>query len=371
MNAIKKTFTKITFLTVLAFSSHVCIAVSFDCNKASMPSEKIVCSNPALSKLDDQMFAAYSKAKSESANPDSLKNEQILWIKEVRTCGNDDNCISSLYTKRISQLTSTTSPISEKTEQIIQATKDQTAEIAPKTEAQASTESPALAPTAPQEVEQKNEQPQKEIAKSDIKSDVTKQAYVPTRTETAVGYSVGILLYILSFLLYVKKPKFRKLSISTPFDLGCKNELSEAEQAVKGKKQWIEFGLLLLSIIVFLFILSSGLESKTGILNAISSSLLAFLASLSLVVVGRLIAGWATSCPKCKSAFARKCINSYTEPKGTFEKVSNGVSGSRNVQFVKVMETGVRHADYLCTVCSHEWHEATQYTKQLSEHMRG
>ena len=371
MNRVKNALSYLAFITALAIPTSGSFAASFDCTKASMPSEKIVCSSPNLSKLDDQMFAAYSKAKSESANPDSLKNEQISWIKEVRTCGSDENCISSLYTKRISQLTPITSPISEKTTQIIQLTKDQIAETATKTESQTSTEAPAVASAASQEAEQKNEQPQEQIAKSDIKSDETRQTYVPTGNETAVGYSVGILLYLLSFLLYVKKPKLRKLSISTPFDLGCKNELSEAEQAVKGKKQWIEFGLLLLSIIIFLFILSSGLESETGILNAVSSSLLAFLASLSLVVVGRFIAGWATSCPKCKSTFASKCTNSYTEPKGTFEKVSNGVSGSKNVQFVKVMETGVKHADYLCTVCSHEWHEATQYTKQLSEHMRG
>ena len=224
---------------------------------------------------------------------------------------------------------------------------------------------------ASQEIVQKIELPAEQVVKSDINSNENKPTYVPTGTESAIGYGVGILLYILSFLLYVKKPKLRKISISTPFDIGCKNELSEAEQAVKGKKQWIEFGLLLLSIIIFLYTLGSGLESDTGILNALSSSLLAFLASISIVVVGRFLAGWATSCPKCKSTFARKCTNSYSEPKGTYEKVSNGTSGSRNVHFVKVMETGVNHADYLCTVCSHEWHTATQYTKQLSEHMRG
>ena len=107
MNRLKTAVSYLTFLTILAFFTTTSFAASFDCNKASMPSEKMVCNNPALSKLDDQMFAAYSKAKSESTNPDSLKNEQISWIKEVRACGNDETCISSLYLKRISQLSPT------------------------------------------------------------------------------------------------------------------------------------------------------------------------------------------------------------------------------------------------------------------------
>ena len=224
---------------------------------------------------------------------------------------------------------------------------------------------------ASQETVQKIEPPAEQVVKSDINSNENKPTYVSTGTKSAIGYGVGILLYILSFLLYVKKPKLRKFSISTPFDIGCKNELTEAEQSVKWKKQWIEFGLLLLSIIIFLFFTLDSGQFSTGILNSLSSSLLAFLASLSVVVIGRFLAGWATSCSKCESTFARKCTNSYKEPKGTYEKVTNGVSGSRNVEFVQVMETGVKHADYLCTVCSHEWHEATQYAIQVSKHMRG
>jgi len=229
-------------------------------------------------------------------------------------------------------------------------------------------EAPITESIAPKNSEQKNDTPPfKDEKKIEANSVESNQSSIFKNIPTLIGYGVGSFLYILSFLIYVQVPRLRKFSISTPFDLGCKNELSESEQSVKTKKVWIEFGLLLLSIIIYSMIFDSSLTA----LHAFITSLQAFLVSFLIVIVGRFLAGWATKCPKCKSTFASKCTNSHREPKGSYEKVNNGSSGGRPVEFVKVMETGVDHADYLCTVCGHVWHKASQYTRQISEHKRG
>ena len=189
--------------------------------------------------------------------------------------------------------------------------------------------------------------------------------------EVIIFYALGALFWLASFFAYIKFPKYRFASISTPFDLGAAFDSTEAGDAVKSKRRWIEFGLLSLSLIVYFWTASLKTAEGSGIVNTVLDSAVAFLYAYLIFVLGRFTAGFMTRCPSCKNTFASKCTNSYTEPKSTFEKVSNGVSGSRNVQFVKVMETGIKHADYVCTVCAHQWHEATQYTKQLSEHMRG
>jgi uncharacterized protein len=346
-------------------------AASFDCIKAGTASEKIICSNPVLSKLDEQMFAAYSSAKSSATNPDLLKNEQISWIKEVRGCGNDEDCVASLYNKRINQLTKFTSQGLEEPPKVAPISEDRNVE------ATTFSEPNELAPVSPTTVappehqaEQHTESTTRDAPLPIENSNENNETFSYNSTEGNIGLAVGMLLYILSFAVYISQPKLRKFSISTPFDVGCKSELSEADQAVKGKKRWIEFELLLLSVVVYFYLLTNGLESETGILNAFASSFVAFLAALASVVVGRFLAGQATSCPKCKSAFSRKCINSYEEPRSTYEKVSNGTRGSRECQFVRVIEAGVKHEDYLCTVCSHEWHVANQYTKQISEYQR-
>ena len=80
-------------------------SASFDCTKASSPFEKTICSNPALSGLDEQLAGLYTKAKTSSTNPDQLKADQITWIKSARACGTDVSCIQQAYNSRIAALT--------------------------------------------------------------------------------------------------------------------------------------------------------------------------------------------------------------------------------------------------------------------------
>lgn len=84
-------------------------AASFDCTKASSPYEKTVCSNPALSSLDDQLASAYKEARAKSADPDGLKKAQIDWIKSTRQCASDAGCIENAYKSRIVALGNTSS----------------------------------------------------------------------------------------------------------------------------------------------------------------------------------------------------------------------------------------------------------------------
>ena len=86
------------FLLTLCFQAH---SASFDCAKASSFNEKAVCSNPILSKLDEQMASLYKEQVKISGN--SLRSQQILWNREIRLC-KEEECILSLYKNRINDL---------------------------------------------------------------------------------------------------------------------------------------------------------------------------------------------------------------------------------------------------------------------------
>jgi uncharacterized protein YecT (DUF1311 family) len=87
-------------------------AASFDCKKASTWLEKTVCSNPELSKLDEQMAKAYQDALA-SLSPKGQKETreyQKRWLKEtLPNCKNDKQdisveCLKYNYKDRIKQL---------------------------------------------------------------------------------------------------------------------------------------------------------------------------------------------------------------------------------------------------------------------------
>ena len=57
-----KTYQTLIGITLLFLHAHG-NAASFDCAKASSPTEKMICQNPNISKLDDRLSAAYKEAK--------------------------------------------------------------------------------------------------------------------------------------------------------------------------------------------------------------------------------------------------------------------------------------------------------------------
>lgn len=94
---------KYLLFTLLLFSPLSIQATSFDCNKASTVNEKIICSSPNLSNLDDLLSTSYNKTKENASNLNELKKEQVGFIKQTRLCDNED-CLRILYCNRIADL---------------------------------------------------------------------------------------------------------------------------------------------------------------------------------------------------------------------------------------------------------------------------
>lgn len=80
-------------------------AASFDCAKASTEVEKMICADPELSKLDEELGKAYSEALKKVPNADALKQQQLEWMKERNACG-DTDCVEMAYRSRIGELNS-------------------------------------------------------------------------------------------------------------------------------------------------------------------------------------------------------------------------------------------------------------------------
>jgi uncharacterized protein len=85
------------------FAGHAS-AASFKCTSHASASEKIVCNDPQLSKLDDRLAAAYQRAKDASPDAKSIeaaRTEQWLWRQHNCT---DKACVTDWYERRIAEL---------------------------------------------------------------------------------------------------------------------------------------------------------------------------------------------------------------------------------------------------------------------------
>ena len=75
----------IIIIALFGLLSAQATAASFDCKKAATWVEKTVCSNPELSKLDEDLAKAYSDALA-SLSPEGqqeTKQYQKQWLKEI------------------------------------------------------------------------------------------------------------------------------------------------------------------------------------------------------------------------------------------------------------------------------------------------
>lgn len=77
-------------------------AASFDCAKAVTIVEHLICDNPELSKLDDEMAAKYKAGLNDSdpKRKDALRRAQKLWLTVRNTCVSAD-CVESAYKIRL------------------------------------------------------------------------------------------------------------------------------------------------------------------------------------------------------------------------------------------------------------------------------
>lgn len=94
----------IIIITLFGLLSAQASAASFDCKKAASWQEKTVCSNPELSKLDEELAKAYHDALV-SLSPEGQKETkqyQRQWLKRISSLNNES--IKSEYEERIEQL---------------------------------------------------------------------------------------------------------------------------------------------------------------------------------------------------------------------------------------------------------------------------
>lgn len=78
-------------------------AASFDCTKASTKVERIICDNPEISKLDEELNTAYKATLQDVKQVDSIKQAQKQWMKERNSCS-DAACVKRAYEARLSSL---------------------------------------------------------------------------------------------------------------------------------------------------------------------------------------------------------------------------------------------------------------------------
>jgi uncharacterized protein len=80
-------------------------ATSFDCVKASTKVERLICENPELSKLDDELSAKYKKVLKEPLKLNALDITQKQWLSYRDRC-ESDVCIRNYYNQRLTELDS-------------------------------------------------------------------------------------------------------------------------------------------------------------------------------------------------------------------------------------------------------------------------
>jgi uncharacterized protein len=81
-------------------------AASFDCNKASSKTEKAICADPELSKLDEELAAAYKEMLKVHPVPDYIKARQRDWLGLNKYCDAKklNACLIKNYKEQIARL---------------------------------------------------------------------------------------------------------------------------------------------------------------------------------------------------------------------------------------------------------------------------
>jgi uncharacterized protein len=81
-------------------------AASFDCARATSTIEQLICNDFQLSKIDEDLAAAYARALKETNNPESVRKQQREWLGKLRKSCADVACVKSAYLERITKLDS-------------------------------------------------------------------------------------------------------------------------------------------------------------------------------------------------------------------------------------------------------------------------
>jgi uncharacterized protein len=75
-------------------------AASFDCASVTTQVEKMICADPTLSRLDEQLSGEYRLALSRETSPVELRQMQSEWLRSRDACG-EVECLTTLYRRRL------------------------------------------------------------------------------------------------------------------------------------------------------------------------------------------------------------------------------------------------------------------------------
>ncbi|HJW54205.1 MAG TPA: lysozyme inhibitor LprI family protein [Burkholderiaceae bacterium] len=92
-----------TALTLFCLST-LATAASLDCRRAQTAVEQLICTDPALSALDDKLNLSYQSAHRRTSAPQELRDGQRTWLREVRNKCATRPCLITAYDQRIRNL---------------------------------------------------------------------------------------------------------------------------------------------------------------------------------------------------------------------------------------------------------------------------
>jgi uncharacterized protein len=98
-------------LTALAFAA-VTHASSFDCASAASKTEKAICADPDLSRLDEQLAVRWRSTLTKALDPRALKTDQRGWLKQRNQCDDLAPCLHRQYLMRLTALEYMVKPFS-------------------------------------------------------------------------------------------------------------------------------------------------------------------------------------------------------------------------------------------------------------------
>lgn len=77
---------------------------SFDCRRASHPTEIAICNDPELALMDQQMDETFRAVLARQTDRETLRSSQQAWLADVRLCDADATCIYRAYEDRLRDL---------------------------------------------------------------------------------------------------------------------------------------------------------------------------------------------------------------------------------------------------------------------------
>lgn len=92
----------VTLIGAILYAAHA-QAASFDCGKAGTATEKLICSDGALSKADESLAAVFAQAVATTLDPQNLRADQRDWLGQRNKIA-DAAALQHSYASRIDQL---------------------------------------------------------------------------------------------------------------------------------------------------------------------------------------------------------------------------------------------------------------------------